>query len=116
MNATSKPVQQPIIGWYCEGTGAPPPWASRLTEVDMRNPITVTVPFVAPAGKCGAVSLIHDRKRDHMAHLSIAVATHAATPMACAPLTVRQMQQLVDGLVDCIQAIERNIRLENKDL
>lgn len=82
----------------------------------MRNPITVTIPFVARAGKCGAVSLIHDRKCDHKAHLSIDVATPTATPKACAPLTVRQMQQLVDGLMDCIQAIERNIRLENKDL
>lgn len=83
----------------------------------MREPISVTVPFVAPVGTSGSVTLRHDSLCGDKAHLAIDMGRPISGVRAAAPLTIEGMRQLVDGLMDCIYAVERNERLDtdNKD-
>ena len=81
----------------------------------MRNPITVTIPFVAPAGTSGSVTLRHDDRCGDKAHLAIDMGHQINASAACAPLTLDGMRQLVDGLMDCIDALERKARIYSED-
>lgn len=82
----------------------------------VRNLIEIVVPFTASLGTAGELHLRHSDDFGDKAHLSIDVGHPLNGSKAGAPLSVGSMHQLTDGLMDCIQAIERNIRLENKDL
>lgn len=77
----------------------------------MRNAIEVTLPFMAPVGTVGVVRLIHNRQCADKAHLSIDVGHIIKGSSAAAHLSVDRMRQLVDALMDCIQALERQARL-----
>lgn len=82
----------------------------------MRKPVSVTVPFVAPAGTSGVITLEHDGQCGDKAYLAIDMGYPISGVKATAPLALDGMRELVNGLMDSIQAIERNIRLDNKDL
>jgi len=82
----------------------------------VRNLFEIVVPFTASLGTAGELHLRHSDDFGDKAHLSIDVGHPLNGSKAGAPLSVGSMHQLTDGLMDCIQAIERNIRLENKDL
>lgn len=81
----------------------------------MRNPVNVTIPFVAPAGTSGSVTLRHDDRCGDKAHLAIDMGRPISGVKASAPLTLNDMHQLVDGLMDCIHAIEHKGRLNAHD-
>ncbi|MFF7398848.1 hypothetical protein ACFZAI_20505 [Achromobacter sp. NPDC008082] len=82
----------------------------------VRNLIEIVVPFTASFGTAGELHLRHSGGFGDKAHLSIDVGHPLNGSNAGAPLSVGSMHQLTDGLMDCIHAIERNTRLENKDL
>ncbi|WMD23340.1 hypothetical protein RAS12_13505 [Achromobacter seleniivolatilans] len=81
----------------------------------MRKPISVSLPFIASDGRVGAVHLRRDDQCGRKAHLSISAGHAASGSSANAPLTVDAMRQLVDGMMDCIQALERNGRVFSED-
>lgn len=81
----------------------------------MRNPVNVTLPFVAPAGISGSVALRHDDRCGDKAHLSIDMGRPISGVKATAPLALSDMHKLVDGLMDCIHAIERKERLDTDE-
>lgn len=83
----------------------------------MRKPVSVTISFVAPAGSNGSVTLRHDAQCGDKARLAIDMGHRASGNTASAPLTVDSIRQLVDGLMDCIYALERKGRFDagNKD-
>lgn len=81
----------------------------------MRNPINVTIPFVAPAGSSGAVTLRHDAECGDKARLAIDMGHQVGGNAAGALLTVAGMRQLVDGLMDCIYAVERGGRIAGSE-
>lgn len=81
----------------------------------MRNPITVTIPFVAPVGTSGSVTLRYDDRCGDKAHLAIDMGRPISGVRAAAPLTLDGMRQLVDGLMDCVYALERNARIAGKE-
>lgn len=76
----------------------------------MRNPIEVTLPFVAAAGTPGAVCLVHNPLSGDKAHLSITVGHNINGSTADAHLSMSSLHQLVDGLMDCIYSLERKER------
>jgi len=80
----------------------------------MRNPISVTLPFTAAVGSAGAVHLRHDGQCGDMARLSITVGHRVSGSSIDAALSVDTMRQLVDGLMDCIYALERNGRIHGE--
>lgn len=82
----------------------------------MHKPVSVTIPFVSPAGTSGVITLQHDGRCGDKAHLAIGMGCPISGVKAAAPLALNDMRELVNGLMDSIQAIERNIRLKNKDL
>ncbi|WP_454703414.1 hypothetical protein [Achromobacter pestifer] len=81
----------------------------------MRKPISITVPFVAPAGTSGSVTLRHDDRCGDKAHLAIDMGHQINAGAACAPLTLDGMRQLVDGLMESIYALERKGRIYSED-
>lgn len=78
----------------------------------MHKPISVTLPFRAPAGTSGAVHLQHNNQSGNKAFLSITVGHRINGSSIDAPLSVDNMRQLVDGLMDCIYRLERNERIK----
>lgn len=78
----------------------------------MRRPSSISVPFVAPTGTSGSVTLLHDDRCGDKAHLAIDMGRPISGVRAVAPLTLDGMRQLVDGLMDCIQTIERKQRID----
>lgn len=82
----------------------------------VRSLIEIVVPFTACLGTAGELHLRHSDDFGDKAHLSVDVGHSLRGSKAGAPLSVGSMHQLTDGLMDCIHAIERNIRLQNKDL
>jgi len=82
----------------------------------VRSLIEIVVPFTASLGTAGELHLRYSDDFGDKAHLSIDVGHSLHGSKAGAPLSVGSMHQLTDGLMDCIHAIERNIRLQNKDL
>lgn len=82
----------------------------------VRSLIEIVVPFTASLGTAGELHLRHSDDFSHEAYLTIDVGHSLHGSKAGAPLSVGSMHQLTDGLMDCIHAIERNIRLQNKDL
>ncbi|WP_313461491.1 hypothetical protein [Achromobacter sp.] len=81
----------------------------------MRNPLNVTVSFVAPAGTSGSVTLRHDGRCGDKAHLAIDMGHQVNGSAAGALLTVDGMRRLVDGLLDAIDALERKERIYSED-
>lgn len=81
-----------------------------------RDLIEVVLPFTAAIGTAGELHLRHSDNFSDEAHLTIDVGHPLNGSKASASLSVDSMHQLTDGLMDCIHAIERNIRLQNKDL
>jgi hypothetical protein len=81
----------------------------------MRNPISVTLPFMAAVGTAGAVHLRHDAQCGDKARLSITVGHRVTGSSIDAALSVDTMRQLVDGLMDCIDALERKGRIYSED-
>lgn len=77
----------------------------------MNKNIEISLPFVAPVGTPGVLQLLHDRPTSKAALLSIDMGYRSSGRIACAPLTCADMRQLVDGLMDAINAIERHERL-----
>lgn len=76
----------------------------------MRRPIKISVPFIAPAGSHGTAHLILDDSAVDTALLRIDVGHALNGSIASAPLNVSGMRKLVDGLMDCIFALERDAR------
>lgn len=81
----------------------------------MRKPIDIAIAFVAPAGTSGAVTLRHDAECGDKARLAIDMGHQVGGSAAGALLTVAGMRQLVDGLMDCIYALERKGRIYSED-
>jgi hypothetical protein len=81
----------------------------------MRNPICVTLPFTAAVGTSGAVHLRHDDQCGDKARLSITVGHRVSGSSIDAALSVNTMRQLVDGLMDCIYALERKGRIHSEE-
>jgi hypothetical protein len=81
----------------------------------MRNPICVTLPFMAAVGTSGAVQLRHDDQCGNKARLSITVGHRVSGSSIDAALSVDAMRQLVDGLMDCIYALERKARIHSEE-
>lgn len=77
--------------------------------------VNITLPFRAPVGSTGAVHLQHNSQCGAKAHLSVTVGHRVSGSSVDAFLSVDHMRQLVDGLMDCIYAIERNGRIQSKD-
>ncbi|WP_424626401.1 hypothetical protein [Achromobacter marplatensis] len=82
----------------------------------VRSLIEIVVPFTASLGTAGELHLRHSDDFGDKAHLSIDVGHPLNGSRASASLSVGSMPQLTDGLMDFTHAIERNIRLQNKDL
>jgi len=82
----------------------------------MRNPISVTLPFRAAVGTVGALHLRHDDQSGNKARLSITVGHRVNGSSIDASLSVDIMRQLVDGLMDCIYAVEHKGRIQSEDL
>ena len=80
----------------------------------MRKPVNITLPFTAAVGTSGSIQLLHDGQSGDMPHLSIDVGHPISGSRAGASLTVEHMRQLVDGLMDCIYAVERKGRINNE--
>lgn len=78
----------------------------------MRKPISLTLPFMAAVGTSGAVHLRHDTQCGDKARLSITVGHRVTGSSVDAALSIDTMRQLVDGLMDCIYALERDERLD----
>ncbi|MNU43061.1 hypothetical protein D3C71_318370 [compost metagenome] len=76
-----------------------------------RESIEVTLPYMGAVGTAGAVHLIHNRQCGDKAHLSISVGHAINGSSADAPLSIDSLHQLVDGLMDCIYALEHQARL-----
>lgn len=99
------------------GTGSGPALAiPRQQSQRARNLIEVVLPFTAAIGTTGELHLRHSEDFGDKAQLSIDVGHPLNGSKAGASLSVDSMHQLTDGLMDCIYAIERNIRIQNKDL
>lgn len=81
----------------------------------MRSPISIAIPFVAPAGTNGAVTLRHDAQCGDKARLTIDMGHRVSGSSVDAALSVDTMRQLVDGLMDCIYALERKGRIYSED-
>lgn len=93
--------------WHGMTPPAPPP---------SRNHIVVKVPYLSPIGSESAIQLLYRGGAEGKAHLSLNVAGHPLRKSeAGASLTVDGMRCLVDGLMDCIQAIERNRRINSEE-
>ncbi|MNL52748.1 hypothetical protein D3C87_1759470 [compost metagenome] len=81
----------------------------------MRNPIALTLPFTTPVGTVGAVHLQHNDRCEGKPRLSITVGHIINGSSADAHLSIETMHQLVDGLMDCICALERKERIHSVD-
>ena len=77
----------------------------------MTQAIDVKVTFMAPAGTAGVLRLQHAGGKSKAALLSMERAGSLDGPTGSASLTAADMRQIVDGLMDAIQAIERHDRL-----
>lgn len=69
------------------------------------------MPFTASLGTPGEVLLHHSDNFGDKAHISIDVGHPLNGSKAGASLSDGSMHQLTNGLIDCIYAIERNIRI-----
>lgn len=78
----------------------------------MRNPTALTLPFTTPVGTVGAVHLQHNDRCEGKPLLSITVGHVINGSSAYAHLSIETMHQLVDGLMDCIQTLERRERAD----
>ncbi|MNU01004.1 hypothetical protein D3C72_2442720 [compost metagenome] len=58
------------------------------------------------------MTLRHDGRCGDKAHLAIDMSRPISGIRAVAPLNLEGMRQLVDGLMDCIYAIERRARFD----
>ncbi|WP_063588599.1 hypothetical protein [Achromobacter ruhlandii] len=79
----------------------------------MTKPIDVRLEFTAPAGIAGVLRLQHDGGQSKTALLSMDRAGSLDYPTGSASLTVADMRDLVDGLMDAIHVIERQVRLSS---
>ncbi len=77
----------------------------------MRNPIALTLPFTTSMGTAGAVHLRHNDRCGDKAHLSITMGYALNGGVAYAHLPAGALRQLVDGLMDCIHALDRQARI-----
>lgn len=77
----------------------------------MHSPIALTLPFMTPVGTAGAVNLLHNQLCGNQAHLSITVGHIINGSTANAHLSIDNLHQLVDGLMNCIYTLERQSRL-----
>lgn len=77
----------------------------------MNKRIDVEIPFRAPVGLLGVLRLQHEPGNGDTALLAMDSCGMPGAPTASASLTTAAMHQLVDGLMDAIQAIERQERL-----
>lgn len=77
----------------------------------MSKPIAITIPFVAPVGTSGSVTLLHDSQCGDKVRLAIDMGHRVNGTTAGALLTVDGMRRLVDGLLDTIDALERTERI-----
>ncbi|WLW63611.1 hypothetical protein RA224_09370 [Achromobacter aegrifaciens] len=77
----------------------------------MSKAIDLTLTFMTPAGIPGVLRLAHTDGKTKTALLSVLRAESLDAAAVSAPLTACDMRQLVDGLVDAINAIERHDRL-----
>jgi hypothetical protein len=77
----------------------------------MSKPVAITIPFVAPVGTSGSVTLLHDCQCGDKARLAIDMGHRVNGTTAGALLTVDGMRRLVDGLLDTIDALERTERI-----
>ena len=77
----------------------------------MNKRIDVEIPFRAPVGLAGVLRLQHECGEGKTALLSIDGCAMPGVSTASASLTTADMHQLVDGLMDAIQTIERQERL-----
>jgi hypothetical protein len=77
----------------------------------MSKPVAIKIPFVAPVGTSGSVTLRYDDRYGDKAHLAIDMGRPISGVWAAAPLTLDGMRLLVDGLLDAIDAIERHRRI-----
>lgn len=80
----------------------------------MRSPIALTLPFTTPVGTSGAVHLRHNEQCGNKAHLSITVGHIINGSSIDAHLSVDSLNQLVDGLMDCIYTLEHRSRLDQE--
>lgn len=81
----------------------------------MRKPIDVSIPFVASIGAPGIVRVQLERAPSRNAILSIEVGYPQFSKGALASLTAADARQLVDGLMDCVHAMERDERLMSRE-
>lgn len=84
--------------------------------VTMRcKPISVTIPFVAPAGTSGTVTLRHDVLCGDKARLAVGMGHQVNGRTAGALRTVEGVHRLIDGLMDAIDSLERKGRVHTED-
>jgi len=110
--AMDQPLSASGVGTGSGQTLATPRRQSRRA----RDLIEVVLPFTAAIGTAGELHLRQSDDFSDEAHLTIDVGHPLNGSKASASLSVGSMHQLTDGLMDCIHAIERNLRLQNKDL
>ncbi|MNL27974.1 hypothetical protein D3C87_1496000 [compost metagenome] len=77
----------------------------------MNQHIDVNIAFTAPTGIPGVVRLQHEGATSTTALLSMERAGNLGGPPGSASLTTADMRRLVDGLMDAVNAIERQSRL-----
>lgn len=73
------------------------------------------MPFISSIGTPGKVHLTCAGGYEGKAHLSVDPGHSVGESKAGAPLTVDGMRQLVDGLMDCIYAVERDGRIAGSE-
>ncbi|AZS77407.1 MAG: hypothetical protein E2591_24130 [Achromobacter sp.] len=77
----------------------------------MSTLVDVELLVISPAGLPGVLRLRHECSKGKTALLSMECRDMLGVPIGSAPLTTADMHQLVDGLMDAIQANERQERL-----
>ncbi|MFG0230531.1 hypothetical protein [Achromobacter sp. 413638] len=80
----------------------------------MRSPINVVVPITTPVGTLGTVQLVMNGDKGDTALLRVDVGHIITGNTAAVSLNTDGMRQLVDGLMDCIFALERRARINER--
>ncbi|WP_054426686.1 hypothetical protein [Achromobacter kerstersii] len=81
----------------------------------MTKAIDVTLTFMTPAGMPGVLRLEYAGGETKTALLSVLRSGSPIGAAGSAPLRACDMRQLVDGLMDAINAIERHDRLSSHE-